>query len=334
MGGAVRNIRYIQAVNEVLHEAMESDDSYLYLGEDVRKAVRGVARGLHDRFGDERVLDCPISESAFTGAATGAAMAGLRPIVEYQITALLYIAFDQLIDQAQKLTFITGGQTSVPVTYLMAGSGWRPGIAGQHSDNPYALLVHGGMKTVIPMTAADAAGLLRTSLLDPDPVMVFLPAAALPQRGDVPDAPFAIPLGSGRIAREGSDVTVVAIGALVPAALAAAEELEHESVHVEVIDPRSLLPFDYDLVESSVGKTGRLVVCDDASQSCSVASEIAATIGERCHSDLAAPIERVARPDIPVPFASSLESAVVPGAAAIVASVRRVTGGERLVTRG
>lgn len=327
-------MRYIEAVNEVLHEAMDSDDSYLYLGEDVRTAIRGVARGLHERFGDERVLDCPISESAFTGAATGAAMAGLRPIVEYQITALLYIAFDQLIDQAQKLTFITGGQTSIPVTYLMAGSGWRPGIAGQHSDNPYALLVHAGMKTVIPMTAADAAGLLRTALLDPDPVMVFLPAVALPQRGEVPDEPFAIPLGSGRIAREGSDVTVVAIGALLPAALAAAEELEADGVQIEVIDPRSLLPFDYDLVQRSVSKTGRFVVCDDASQSCGVASEIAATISERCYSELTAPVERVARPDVPVPFASSLESAIVPGAAAIVASAKRVTHTETLATRG
>jgi pyruvate/2-oxoglutarate/acetoin dehydrogenase E1 component len=330
----VRNIRYIQAVNEVLHEAMESDHSYLYLGEDVRKAVRAVARGLHERFGDERVLDCPISEAAFTGAATGAAMAGLRPIVEYQITALIYVAFDQLVNQAQKLSFITGGQTSVPVTYLMAGSGWRPGIAGQHSDNPYALLVHAGMKTAIPMTAADAAGLVRTALLDPDPVMVFLPAVALPQRGDVPDEPATIPLGSGRIARDGSDVTVVAIGALVPAALSAAEALAEEGLEVEVIDPRSLLPFDYDLVGSSVGKTGRLVVCDDASQSCGVASEIAATIGERYHSELAARIERVSRPDIPVPFASSLEAAVIPGVQAIVSSVRRVIGEERVATGG
>jgi pyruvate dehydrogenase E1 component beta subunit len=316
-------MRYIEAVNRVLHEQMAADDAYLYLGEDVRFAVRGVARGLHERFGDERVLDCPISESAFTGAATGAAMAGLRPIVEYQITALVYIAFDQLVDQAQKLSFITGGQTSIPVTYLMAGSGWRPGIAGQHADNPYALLVHAGMKTVVPMTAEDAAGLVRAALHDPDPVMVFLPAVALPQRGEVPDEPYTIPLGSGRVAREGADVTVVAIGALVPAALAAAADLAEVEIDVEVIDPRSLLPFDYDLVESSVRRTGRLVVCDDASRSCGIASEIAATIGERCHEALAAPVERVTRPDVPVPFATTLEAAVVPGAAQIAAAVRR-----------
>ena len=324
----MKEIRYIQVVNQVLHEMMAGDDSYIYMGEDVRSAIRGVARDLHSSFGDERVLDCPISEAAFTGAATGAAMAGLRPIVEYQITALLYVAFDQLIDQAQKLTLMTGGQTSVPVTYLMAGSGWRPGIAAQHSDNPYALLVHSGMKTVIPMTAPDAAGLVRTALLDPDPVMVFLPAAALPKRGEVANDGLAIPLGVGRIAKPGKDVTVVAIGAMLYDALAAAEEVADDGLEIEVVDPRSLLPFDYDLVAASVERTGRLVVCDDASRSCGVASEIAATIAERCHGDLTAPIERITRPDIPVPFSPTLETAVVPNKEVIVSCLRRVATGD------
>lgn len=317
-------VRYIQAVNEVLHELMDADDSYVYMGEDVRSAIRGVARGLHERFGDDRVLDCPISECAFTGAATGAAMAGLRPIVEYQITALLYVAFDQLVDQAQKLTYMTGGQTAIPVTYLMAGSGWRPGIAGQHSDNPYALLVHSGMKTVIPMTAGDAAGLVRTALLDPDPVMVFLPAAALPRRGEVADGGEAIPLGVGRVARSGSDISVVAIGPILFDALDAAEEVAAEGIDVEVIDPRSLLPFDIDIVARSVEKTGRLIACDDASRSCGVASEIAATLSERCHASLKAPVQRVTRPNIPVPFSPTLESAVVPGKSVLAAAMRRM----------
>jgi pyruvate dehydrogenase E1 component beta subunit len=330
----VTQVRYIQAVNQVLHELMEADDSYIYMGEDVRKAVRGVARGLHERFGDDRVLDCPISECAFTGAATGAAMAGLRPIVEYQVPALLYVAFDQLVDQAQKLRYMTGGQTSIPVTYLVPASGWRPGIAGQHSDNPYALLVNSGMKTIIPMTASDAAGLVRTALLDPDPVMVFLPAAALPRRGEVPDKSSAIPFGVGRVAREGADVTVVAIGAILYDALDAADDVAADGIQIEVIDPRSLLPFDFDVVARSVEKTGRLIVCDDASRSCGMASEIVATLAERCHSALKMPAQRVTRPDVPVPFSHTLETAVVPGKAVLASAMRKMAGGARKIVNG
>ena len=178
----------------------------------------------------------------------------------------------------------------------------------------------------MPMTAADAAGLVRTALLDPDPVMVFLPAAALPQRGEVPDDGAAIPFGSGRIAQEGTDVTVVAIGPMLAEALAAAEVVREDGIDVEVIDPRSLLPFDYDLVAASVAKTHRLVVCDDASRSCGLASEIAATIHERCHSELAAPVERITRPDIPVPFGPTLESAVIPNREVIASCLRRLAG--------
>jgi acetoin:2,6-dichlorophenolindophenol oxidoreductase subunit beta len=323
MAGMSR-LRYVQAANQVLRDAMASDDRYIYLGEDVRSAVRGVARGLHAEFGDRRVLDAPISEQAFTGAATGMAMAGLRPIVEYQITALLYIAYDQMIDQAQKLSFITGGQTSVPVTYLIAGSGWRPGIAGQHADNPYAILVHGGMKTAIPMTAHDVVGVLRAALDDPDPVAVFLPATALAGRGEVPDEPFTVPPGSSDVVRSGRDVTVVAIGALVPVAAGVADALAAEGIGVEVIDPRWLLPFDWESLEASVQKTGRLVVCDDASRSCGLAAEVAATVEERCFDALRAPIVRITRPDVPSPFAPTLEAAVIPGAAQIEGGVRRV----------
>lgn len=316
-------VRYVQAANQVLREMMAADDRFIYLGEDVRRAVRGVARGLHEEFGDQRVVDAPISEQAFTGAATGMAMAGLRPIIEYQITALLYVAYDQLIDQAQKLSFITGGQTSVPVTYLIAGSGWRLGIAGQHADNPYAILVHGGMKTAIPMTSYDIAGVLRAALQDPDPVAVFLPATALARRGEVPDDPFVVEAGTGDVVREGSDVTLVAIGALVPVAVSVAETLAAEGIGVEVIDPRWLLPFDWTLLEASVQKTGRLVICDDAGRTCGMAADVAATMSERCAAVLRAPIVRITRPDVPSPFAATLEAAVIPGSPQVEAAVRR-----------
>ncbi|HUZ70271.1 MAG TPA: transketolase C-terminal domain-containing protein [Candidatus Saccharimonadales bacterium] len=308
-------------MNSVLREYMGADPRYLYMGEDVRFATRGVAKGLVDEFGPDRVLDCPISEQGFTGVATGLAMAGYRPIVEYQITALLYVAFDQLVDQAQKMSFITGGQTAVPVTYLMAGSGWRPGIAGQHADNPYALLVHCGMKTGIPVAADDAAGMLRAALDDPDPVMLFLPAACLPSRGEI--SGDVAPIGTGRIARPGTDISVCAIGPMVNLALEAAEAMELDGVSVEVIDPRWLLPFDYDLLRQSIRKTGRLVVCDDASRSCGIASEIAASVHEMFPHDLRAPVERLTRPDVPMPFAPTLESAVVPNVVKLCDAIRR-----------
>ena len=190
------------------------------------------------------------------------------------------------------------------------------------------------MKTVIPMTAEDAAGLVRTALLDPDPVMVFLPAAALPRRGEVPDEGVAIPLGVGRVAREGADVTVVAIGAILHDTLDAADEVAAEGIEVEVIDPRSLLPFDFDIVARSVEKTGRLIACDDASRSCGIASEIVATLAERCHGALKAPAQRVTRPDIPVPFSHSLEAAVVPGKSVLASAMRKITGIEEAVVNG
>ena len=187
----------------------------------------------------------PISEQMFTGFATGAALAGHRAVVEFQIPALLYLAFEQIVNQAQKLRLMTGGQASVPVVYLVPGSGARLGLAAQHSDHPYSLFVHAGVKTVLPATASDAYGLLVSAIRDDDPVVFFAPAAALPLRDELPDEPYAIPLGSARIHREGTDVTVVAVGHLVHDALAVADELADE-VSIEVFDPRTLYPFDWE----------------------------------------------------------------------------------------
>ena len=314
-------MRYQQALQKALRDAMLADPSVFVIGEDVRASLRGVSKGLVEEFGEERVLDTPISEQAFTGFATGAALAGRRPVVEFQIPALLYIAFEQIVDQAQKLRLTTGGQARVPVTYIVPGSGARLGLAGQHSDHPYSLFVHAGVKTVLPATASDAYGLLASAIRDDDPVILFAPAAVLAGREEVPDEPFAVPLGSGRVHRAGDDVTVVATGHLVHDALALADELADE-LSIEVWDPRSLLPFDWDGLAASLEKTGRLVVHDDANRSCGLAGEILATVAEEI--ELAAPPRRVTRADTVVPFAVELELAVLPSRAQLEHAVRAV----------
>jgi pyruvate/2-oxoglutarate/acetoin dehydrogenase E1 component len=314
-------LRYQQALAKALRDEMERDPAVFVVGEDVRESLRGVSKGLAADLGDDRVLDTPISEQAFTGFATGAALAGRRPVVEYQIPALLYIAFEQIVNQAHKLRLMTGGQARVPVTYLIPGSGARLGLAAQHSDHPYTFLVHAGVKTVVPATAYDAYGLLVAAIRDDDPVAVFAPAAVLGVRDEVPNEPYTVELGRGRIHRGGTDVTVVAVGHLVRNALDLAAELEAE-ISVEVFDPRSLLPFDWELLAESLAKTGRLVVYDDSNRSAGLAAEIAATAAEEMN--LQAPPKRITRADAPIPFALELERAVLPSRDALERAIRAV----------
>jgi acetoin:2,6-dichlorophenolindophenol oxidoreductase subunit beta len=314
-------LRYQQALAKALRDEMARDPAVFVIGEDVRESLRGVSRGLAAEFGENRVLDTPISEQAFTGFATGAALAGRRPVVEYQIPALVYIAFEQIVNQAHKLRLMTGGQVRVPVTYLVPGSGARLGLAGQHSDHPYTFLVHAGVKTVVPATAYDAYGLFVAAIRDDDPVAVFAPAAVLGVRDDVPEEPYAVELGRGRVHRDGADVTVVAVGHLVHDALALAEELAGE-ISIEVFDPRTLLPFDWDLLAESVAKTGRLIVYDDSNRSAGFAAEVLATAAEEM--ELQIPPKRVTRADAPISFALELERAVLPGRDALERAVRAV----------
>jgi pyruvate dehydrogenase E1 component beta subunit len=302
-------MRYQQALGKALRDEMLRDPSVFVLGEDVRASLRGVTKGLAEEFGDDRVLDMPISEQMFTSFATGAALSGRRAVVEYQIPSLLYLAFEQIANQAQKFRLMTGGQAKVPVVYLVPGSGARLGLAGQHSDHPYSFFIHAGVKTVLPAAASDAYGLLVSAIRDDDPVAFFAPAAALPTREEVPDEPYAIPLGSGRIHREGTDVTVVAVGHLVHDAVALAEELADE-ISIEVFDPRTLYPFDWELLAASLDRTKRLVVYDDANRSCGFAAEILATVAEEM--PLATPPKRVTRADVPISFAVELELAALP----------------------
>ncbi|RAO10786.1 alpha-ketoacid dehydrogenase subunit beta [Micromonospora noduli] len=303
-------LSYRRALTRALGDELARDDAVFLLGEDVQVGASLVTTGLAKRFGTERVRDTPLSEQAFTSFATGAALAGLRPVIEFQIPSLLFLVFEQIVNHAHKFPLMTGGQCRVPVTYLVPGSGSRTGWAGQHSDHPYSLFAHVGVVTVVPATPADAYGLLVTAIRHDDPVVVFAPAGAMDVRDDVDDlAP--VPLGRGRIHRFGEDVTVVAIGHLVHDALAVAEELA-DQVSVEVFDPRTLYPFDIDGLTESVARTGRLVVFDDGNRSCGMAAEIIASVVERVR--LLAPPRRVTRPDGAVlPFAPALDRAVQPG---------------------
>ncbi|MFJ9518594.1 alpha-ketoacid dehydrogenase subunit beta [Kitasatospora sp. NPDC101801] len=305
-------LSYTKALNRALADALAEDPTVCLLGEDIGAGLAGPTLGLQKRFGASRVVDTPLSEQGFTGVAVGAALAGLRPVIEFQIPSLLFLVFEQLVNQAHKFSLMTGGQTGVPLTCLVPGSGSRDGWAGQHSDHPYGLFAHMGVKTVVPATPTDAYGLLRSAIADPDPVVVFAPAAALGVRDDVTGPLPVIPLGQARVHRAGTDVTVVAVGHLVHESLAVARELAEEGISVEVLDPRTLYPFDWEALGTSLEKTGRLVVIDDSNRSCGIGAEILATAAEQYR--LTAPPRRITRPDGAVlPFARELDRALQPG---------------------
>lgn len=314
-------MRYQQALAAAVRDEMASDPRTIYIGEDVEHSLRFVSVGLAKEH-PGRVRDMPISEAAFTGFATGAAMAGSRPIVEYQIPTLLYVAFDQIVNQAHKIRLMTGGQTEVPVTYLFPGSGARMGLAGQHSDHPYSLLAHAGVKTIIPSTPQDAYSLLRAAIKDNDPVAVFAPAACLHRKGEVDQSQIG-QIGRGSIVRTGSDVTVVTLGHLVWEVVSALNE-DGFPISVEVLDARSIYPFDWELLAESLMKTGRLVVVDDANRTCGFAAEVAATAAQSLFQHLKSPIVRVTRADSVVPFSLVLEQAVVPSKAQITEAIHQV----------
>jgi pyruvate dehydrogenase E1 component beta subunit len=316
-------LSYLKALNRALDAEMERDPAVCVFGEDIRVAVSNVTTGLAKRYGPDRVVDMPISEQAFTSAATGAAMAGARPVIEFQIPALLYLVFEQIANQAHKFSLMTGGQLKIPVTYLLPSSGSRPGWAGQHSDHPYSLFAHVGVKTVVPATPSDAYGLLVSAIRDDDPVILFAPAGAVAQREDLDyDTLAPVPLGVARVHRPGTDVTVVAVGHLVHDAIAVADELA-DSVSVEVFDPRTLYPFDWPALAASLERTGRLVVIDDSNRSCGIGAEILATAAEEMR--LIAPPRRISRPDGAVlPFARSLDLAVQPSRAQLRSAIEAV----------
>ncbi|MEV7120622.1 alpha-ketoacid dehydrogenase subunit beta [Kitasatospora griseola] len=315
-------LSYAKAMNRALADALAADPAVCVFGEDVGAGLAGLTLGLQQRFGAERVVDTPLSEQAFTSAGIGAALAGMRPVIELQIPSLLFLVFEQLANQAHKFSLMTGGQARVPLTVVVPGSGSRSGWAGQHSDHPYGLFAHVGIKTLVPATPTDAYGLLSSAIADDDPVVLFAPAGALGVREDV-TAPLApVPLGVARTHRPGTDVTVLAVGHLVHQALAVAEELADE-VSVEVLDPRTLYPLDRAALLASLERTGRLVVLDDSNRFAGFAAEALAIAGEE--GRLLATPRRVTRPDGAVlPFALGLDRALQPDAAQLRDAIRAV----------
>ena len=316
-------LTFAEGLNQALTQAMAEDPSVLVLGENIRGQGRGEMRGLQDAYGDGRVIDFPISEAAMTGFGTGAALAGGRPVIHFQISSLVFPSFDQLVDQAAKLPLMLGGQTHVPVTFLVMGCGAAGGRAGQHSDNPYPYLIHAGIKSVMPATPADAKGLTLTAIREDDPVAVFVPVRLMSMKGPSCETD-SIPLAQGIVRREGRDATIVAVGHLVHDALAAAEALAADGIEIEVWDPRSLLPLDRAGLIASVAKTGRAVLFDDSHRSCGFAAELSSVIAENCFAELKAPVKRVTRADVTIPFGQHIEEEVLPDQRRLEQAIRTV----------
>jgi acetoin:2,6-dichlorophenolindophenol oxidoreductase subunit beta len=333
--GGERVLSFVNAVGEAMRQAMEADPTVIVMGEDVVGGAGlggekensmggsfGATKSLFPLFGSTRVRDTPISEAGFVGAGVGAAAAGLRPVVDAMWADFTGLAFDQIYNQAGKMSYMFGGQVRLPLTIRVAmGSGLS--AAAQHSGTLYSVYTHlPGLRVVVPSTPYDAKGLLLESIFDDSPVMFFEHLKLYVARGPVPEEPYRIPLGVADVRREGGDVTVVAIAAMVDRALEAADELAASGTSVEVIDPRTLSPLDEDTIVSSVVKTGALVVVDESPPRCSVASEIAAVVSEKAFDSLNGPVRRVTAPHAPVPFSPTLENAYAPSVRAIVEAIR------------
>jgi len=315
---------YSQAINEALEEEMRRNEKVYILGEDVGAVggCFGVTTGLLDKFGGERVLDAPISETAIMGSTVGAAVAGLRPVPEIMFVDFVGVCLDELINQAAKMHYMFGGKAKVPLTLRMA-CGAGVGAAAQHSQSLEALMCHvPGIKVVMPATAADAKGLLKSAIRDDNPVVFLEHKALYGATGEVPEGEYTIPLGKADIKREGKDVTILAYSMMLHKALAAAETLALEGIEAEVIDPRTLVPFDKETLYKSIEKTGRLVIVHEAVKQGGFGGEIAALVAEECFDFLDAPIKRVAAPFTPIPFASNLEAGFIPDEAKIIAAVK------------
>jgi pyruvate dehydrogenase E1 component beta subunit len=314
-------ISYAQAVAEAQVEEMRRNERVFIMGTDVQSRIFGSEKDVEE-FGTERVRNTPITEEGFTGAAAGAAMVGMRPIVNLSIASFMYPAADQIISIIAKSQYLYGGQTKMPIV-LRASVYYGSGVAAQHSDRPYSLFMTvPGLKVIAPATAYDVKGLLKSAIRDDDPVICIEDRSLAAHKGAVPDDPdFLIPIGMADRKREGTDVTIVGLSGSVIHAMEAAAMLEQEGISAEVIDLRSLVPLDRQAILESVAKTGRLVVADPSHRTCSVASEVASIVATEGFWDLRAPIQLVTTPDVHIPFSRPLEMALFPSAEKIAAAV-------------
>ena len=323
--GETRNLAYAEATREGLRQALAHDPTVFVMGQGVDDpgGMFGTTRNLHKEFGSDRVFDTPLAETALAGIAVGAAIAGMRPVYFHNRPDFLLLASDQLINHASKWHYMFGGQVPVPVVFWACiGRGW--GSGAQHSQALQGLFAHvPGLKVVMPSTCFDAKGLLIAAIADPNPVLILDHRYNFKQKGPVPEDVYKVPLGKGIVRRVGSDVTIVAVSHLVVEAYKAAEELASEGISAEIIDPRTIRPFDEDLLLQSVKKTGRLVITDIGWKTGGITAEISAMVAEKGFSSLRAPIIRVAAPDLPTPASPILEEAYYFGKEKIAEGVRR-----------
>lgn len=325
---SVRELTMAEALNEAIHEEMERDPAVFAIGEDI--AAHGglfrVTAGLLDRFGAARVIDSPISEAGITGAGVGSALVGCRPIIELQIFDFVTLAMDQLVNHAAKWRYMSGGQVSVPLV-LRGPISNGIGMAAQHSQTLEAWFVHTpGLVVIMPSSAADAKGLLKSAIRDDNPVVCLEKRLLYGRKGGVPDGEHLVPLGVADVKREGSDLTIVATGMCVRYALQAARTLARERVSAEVVDPRTLKPLDLETIAGSVRKTGRLLVVNEGPRSGGFASEVVARVVDECFGDLRAKPVRVTALDTPIPYAASLERRVLPTPDDVLRGARELLG--------
>ncbi len=327
---------YLGAIGAAQREAMDADERVIVIGEDVEANVYGTTGGIGksrasegdfvQRYGRNRVRNTPISEEVIVGAAAGAAMTGLRPIVDLSYSSFLYMAMDQFVNQVAKNRYMFGGQASMPVVFRSAMF-YGLNTGAHHSDRPYPMFMNvPGLKIIAPASPSDAKGLLRSAIDSDDPVLTFEACLLWGMKEEVSEEEYRIPLGVGRTVREGTDVTIVAVSNAVVEATAAADALASEGVSVEVFDPRTLVPLDVEGILASVRKTGRLVIADPAHRTCSAASEISALVAEHAFDSLTRPIVRVTAPDMQIPFSPALEKQMYPDRRSIVDAVRWLLG--------
>jgi acetoin:2,6-dichlorophenolindophenol oxidoreductase subunit beta len=330
VAGEVRELTFGQAVREALAEEMRRDPAVFVIGEDVAEAgtVFKVLSGLVEEFGPRRVIDSPISEQGITGLALGAAMTGLRPVVDIMFGDFLPLAMDQIVNQAAKTRYMSGGALSAPMVVRTTLGATRRSAA-QHSQSLHAMVSHiPGLKVVLPSTPYDAKGLFKSAIRDNGPVIVFEDKMEYSRRGPVPAGEYTIPLGVADIKRQGTDLTIVATSSMVHVALEAAEMLQAEGVSAEVIDPRTIKPLDVECLVASAVKTGRVIVVDEGHQSYGATAEIASVIAEGAFYHLEAPVRRLGAMDVPIPFSPVLEDLTVPTASTVVTAARRLLDGQ------
>lgn len=315
-------LTFLQAIQAAQFEEMSRDRAVFIMGEDIQCNMFGTTTGMIEAFGADRVRDTPIAEAGMAGVAAGAAMVGMRPIVDFTIAPFLYPAYDQIVSIIAKSRYLYGGQAKVPVV-LRANMIYGNGNAAQHSDRCYpAFMNMPGLKIMVPSSAYDMKGLMKTAIRDDDPVMSFEDAKLWSSTSEIPDEEYLIPFGKANIARSGKHCTIVAVGAMMVLANEAADELAKDGITCELIDPRTVAPLDYTTILESVARTGRLVIVDVAFGTCSVASEISAVVSDEGFWDLRAPIVRVTTENTHIPF-STAEAQLYPSTAKVVAAVRR-----------